>query len=146
MNVTKDNVDLVYNALLKHLDAVEFGVVDMRGCLCVRDSCYYTKLLLYSDRSPLDSIRSDELPNIMINEGIYCINTAFLYNIHMLKHAAEAKLAIAKTVLHYLKRDKVFIDALSKPFAPQKAKCYEQFAITYELTKSQVFDIIAFVN
>lgn len=136
MNVTKNNVDLVYNALLKHLDATDIGVVDMRGCLGMRDG-HYRKLLLYSDRSPFDSIRSGELSNIMINEGIYCINN-FFYNIHMLKHAVEAKLAIVRTVLYYLKRDKVFIDILGngQPFAPQKAKCYEQFAITYELTKS----------
>lgn len=134
MNVTKNNVDLVYNALLKHLDAVDFGAIDVRGCLGMRDS-RYTKLLLYSDRSPLDNIRSGELSNILFNEGIYSIYGAF-YNIHMLKHAVEAKLAIVRTVLYYLKRDKVFIDSIREPFAPQKAKCYEQFMIEYELTKS----------
>ena len=134
MNVTKDNVDLVYNALLKHFDVVDFGVVNIRGCLGIRDS-RYIKFLLYSDRSPLDSIRSGELSNILTNEGIYGIYGGF-YSICVLEHAVEAKLAFVRTVLYYLKRDKVFIDFPREPFAPLKAKCYEQFAITYELTKS----------
>ncbi len=134
MNVTKNNVDLVYNALLKHFDATDFGVVDVRGCLGMRDGCY-TKLLLYSDRSPLNNIKSAKLSDIMFDEGIYSIYDTFC-SVHVLKHAVEAKLAIVRTVLYYLKRDKVFIDSLRAPFAPQKAKCYEQFMIEYELTKS----------
>ena len=136
MNVTENNVDLVYNALLKHFGAVSFGAVDVRGCLGMRDS-HCTKLLLYSDRSPLDNIKSAELSNIMIDEGIYNFYSSF-YNIYALKHTIEAKLAVARAVLHNLKRDKVFIDTLSygQPFAPLKAKCYEQFMVEYELTRS----------
>ena len=147
MNVTKDNVDLVYNALLKHLDATDFVVIDVFNGSVGIFANGHLEMLLHSSDYSFDNVKCKELTDICHKEDIYNIDSFF--SIRWLKQSDEAKLVVARTVLHYLKHDNLFfVDYIrfGQPFAPQKAKCYEQFAITYELTKSQVFDIIAIAN
>lgn len=147
MNVTKDNVDLVYNALLKHLDAIDFAVLDVFNGIVGVFADGHLKMLLHSSDSSFDNVKCRELTVICYKEDIYNIDRFF--SIRWLKQSDEAKLAVARTVLHYLKYDNLFIDSIryrqpfrygqpfaQQPFAPQKAKCYEQFMITYELTAS----------
>lgn len=135
MNVTYKNKDAVYNALLKHLDAVEFAVLSITGDITIL-SHGHLKFLLHSSSSPNDHIKSRKLADILRAENMS--STDRFVALRWLKHRGDAKIDLARTVLHYLKRDSLFIDATryGEPFAPQKAKCYEQFAITYELTKS----------
>lgn len=136
MNVTKDNVDLVYNALLKHFDATDFVVLDVFNGIIGIFVNGHPEMLLYSSDSSFDNVKCRELTAICHKEDIYNIDRFF--SIKWLKQSDEAKLIVARTVLHYLKHDNLFVDSIryGEPFAPQKAKCYEQFAITYELTKS----------
>ena len=135
MNVTYKNRDLVYNALLKHLDATDFVVMSITGDIGML-SHGRLKFLLHSSSSPTDHIKSRKLADILRAEDMS--STGRFVALGWLKHRGDAKIDLAKNVLRYLKRDSLFIDALryGEPFAPVKAKCYEQFAITYELTKS----------
>ena len=135
MYVTYKNRDSVYNALLKHLDATDFVVLSMTGDIGML-SHGRLKFLLHSSSSPTDHIKSRKLAHILLVEGMSSIDRFFALG--WLKHRSDAKIYLARTVLRYLKRDSLFIDTprYGQPFAPVKAKCYEQFIVEYELTRS----------
>jgi len=135
MCVTYKNRDAVYNALLKHLDATDFVVQSITGNIGIL-SHGRLKFLLYSSSFPTDHIKSRKLADILHVENMSSVDR--FVALGWLKHRGDTKIYLARAVLRYLKRDSLFIDTprYGEPFTPQKAKCYEQFAITYELTKS----------
>ena len=132
MCVTYKNRDAVYNALLKHLDATDFVVMSITGDIVIL-SHGRLKFLLHSSSSPSDRIKSRKLADILRVENMSGVDR--FVSLKWLKHRGDAKIDLAKTVLRYLKRDSLFIDAprYGEPFAPLKAKCYEQFMVEYEL-------------
>ena len=134
MYVTYKNRDAVYNALLKHLNATDFVVLSITGNIGIL-SHGRLKFLLHGCSSLNDCIKSHKLVNILRVENMSNVNR--FVSLGQLKHRGDAKIDLAKTVLHYLKRDSLFIDTPrhGELFAPLKAKCYEQFMVEYELTR-----------